>query len=92
MPKALPNFKSFVSVRHVAQQNRLGLNEEITPQYTLLNAGIQKTITIKDKKLDVGVTGLNLLNKTYTDHLSILRAFNIPSAGRNIMINVNYIF
>ena len=92
MPKALPNFKSFVSVRHVAQQNRLGLNEEITPQYTLLNAGIQKTIVIKDKKLDIGVTGLNLLNKTYTDHLSILRAFNIPAAGRNIMINVNYIF
>jgi iron complex outermembrane receptor protein len=92
MPKSLPNFKSFISVRHVAQQNRLGLNETVTPQYTLLNAGIQKTITIKDKKLDIGMNGLNLLNKTFTDHLSILRAFNIPAAGRNIMINVNYIF
>lgn len=92
MPKYIQNFKSFISVRYVAQQNRLGLNEEITPQYTLLNAGIQKTFVVKDKKFDISLNGLNLLNKTYTDHLSILRAFNIPAAGRNIMMNLNFMF
>lgn len=90
--KTIPNFKSYVSMRQVVQQNRLGLNEVLTPQYTLLNAGVEKTITVKGKELAIGINGLNLLNKTYTDHLSILRAFNIPATGRNVLININYLF
>jgi iron complex outermembrane recepter protein len=83
---------TFLQFRMVDRQNLPGLNEEETPMYALLNAGVSHEFTIQKNQIVVGLTGNNLLNRTYVDHMSILRAFNVPHAGRNIMINAQYRF
>jgi iron complex outermembrane recepter protein len=79
-------------LRLVNRQNRTGVNEEVTPGYTLLNIGVNKTWFISSTRVEAGVSLQNVLNKTYTDHMSILRAFNVPAPGRNLMVNLRYNF
>lgn len=86
------NTLAYVSSRYVAKQDRPGLNEENTGMYFLLNAGISHDINFDKNTLSVGLSAFNLLNRTYTDHMSILRAFNIPSPGRNILLNIQWRF
>jgi len=84
--------QTFLQLRMVDRQDLPGLNEEVTPMYALLNAGINHEFTVQKQQIVVGLTGNNLLNRTYVDHMSILRAFNVPHAGRNIMLNAQYRF
>lgn len=82
----------FTGVKFVADQNRPGPYEEETPGYTLVNAGLSKNFVWNRRSLDAGVTIHNAFNRNYVDHLSILRAFNVSSPGRNIMLNLRYNF
>ncbi|MEP6261400.1 MAG: TonB-dependent receptor [Gillisia sp.] len=82
----------FGKIRAVLDQNRTGFEEEPTPGYTLLNLGTSKEIKWGENSLTAGLTVYNTLDKNYVDHLSILRAFNISSPGRNVMVNLKYNF
>lgn len=73
-------------------QNRPGLQETATDGYGLLRASVKHTWSIKKHDLSIAVTGFNLLNKTYVDHIAILRAFNVTHPGRNVMINLQWQF
>ncbi|QCY69476.1 TonB-dependent receptor [Antarcticibacterium flavum] len=79
-------------LRMINRQNRTGINEEETPGYSLLNIGINKTWFTGRTTIEGGLTLQNALNKNYVDHMSILRAFNVPSPGRNLMLNLRYTF
>jgi iron complex outermembrane receptor protein len=79
-------------LRLVSEQNRPGFNEESTRGYELLNLGISKTFYTGANRLKAGVQVQNALNKTYVDHMSILRAFDVSSPGRNFMLNMRYEF
>lgn len=83
---------AFSKLRIVNDQDRAGLNEETTPGYTLLNMGLSKKFNLGGNQLETGITVYNALNKTYVDHMSILRAFNVSSPGRNLMLNIKYNF
>lgn len=82
----------FSKLRLIETQNRVGFNEKKTPGYVLLNLGASKKINLKKNNMEIGITLYNALNKTYVDHMSILRAFNVSSPGRNLMLNLNYNF
>lgn len=82
----------FLGALILADQNRPGLNEETTPGYLLMNAGVSHEFKLGSHTLVAGVSGFNLLNRVYVDHMSILRAFNVHQAGRNITLNVQYRF
>lgn len=79
-------------LRLVNRQDRTGLNEDATPGYVLLNFGINKAWFFEQNSFEGGISLQNSLNKTYTDHMSILRAFNVSSPGRNLVINLKYNF
>lgn len=83
---------AFSKLRLVSDQNRAGLNEETTAGYTLLNLGVSKEFNLGNDQLETGITVYNALNKNYVDHMSILRAFNVSSPGRNFMLNLKYNF
>ncbi|MBZ9730408.1 TonB-dependent receptor [Salegentibacter sp. JZCK2] len=83
---------AFSKLRLIRDQDRAGLNEETTPGYALVNLGISKKFNLGNNQLETGITVYNALNKTYVDHMSILRAFNVSSPGRNLMLNVKYNF
>lgn len=78
--------------RLVNHQQKTGSLEQATPGYALLDFGISKTWYLEQNMIETGIKLQNALNKTYTDHMSILRAFNIPSPGRNIVVNLRYSF
>jgi len=67
-------------VEYYAAQNHAYLEfgtETPTPGYALFNGGIGGTFTNKNKKSVVSlyITGNNLLDKTYQDHLNRLKYF-----------------
>lgn len=82
----------FSKLRMIDDQTRPGINEEKTPGYWLLNLGINKNFGSGRNTLNAGLTVNNALNKTYTDHMSILRAFDVNSAGRNFTLNLMFNF
>lgn len=91
-PKFLKSTQIETTLTHVSKQNRPGFNEINTPAYTLLNLALTKEFGWSNKKLTASVLANNLLNKTYVDHLSILRAFEIPNPGRSILTMLRFSF
>lgn len=76
----------------VFDQNRAAPLEEATPGYYLLGLNIGGNIQVANNVLDVYVSGTNLLNKAYLDHMSLFRPFGINQLGRNIALNVRIPF
>ncbi len=58
--------------------------ETSTSGYTLLNASLGTRIRLNKQALKVYITGNNLLDKEYVNHLNRLKAEGILNQGRNI--------
>ena len=82
----------FAALRIIGEQNRPGFNEEVTDAYNLVSLGASHYFDIGKQELEIGVTANNLLNETYVDHMSVLRANQVTSPGRNILLNLRYRF
>ncbi|MGY6520382.1 MAG: TonB-dependent receptor [Mongoliitalea sp.] len=76
----------------VFDQNRSAPLEEVTPGYYLLGLNVGGNITVGKNTLDVFLSGSNILNKTYLDHMSLFRPFGVNQLGRNIAVNVRIPF
>ncbi len=76
----------------VSAQNRTGDFETTTPKYRLLHTSLQKMVDFHNRPLKVSLTGDNLLNKTYYDHLSRFKYFGIYNPGRNIAVTLSLPF
>jgi iron complex outermembrane receptor protein len=63
--------------------------ETPTDAYWLLNAGINGNWQTKDRTFIFSITGNNLLNRNYYDHLSRFKEYGIHNIGRNIIIHLN---
>ena len=81
-----------IEVMNFFEQTRTGQNEAITPAYTLLNARIGASLSIGKQDIDLFITGNNLANETYFDHLSITKPLGLNMMGRNIMFGLNVPF
>ncbi len=81
-----------ISGNYIFDQNRAAPLEENTQGYFLAGATLGGSILMNQKKLNVYLSGTNLLNIAYLDHMSLFRPFGIRQLGRNIAINVQYIF
>jgi iron complex outermembrane recepter protein len=86
--------KPYISVLGtlIFNQNKPAPLEEATPGYFLLGMNFGGNLKVGNNLLDVYVSGTNLLNKTYLDHLSLFRPFGINQMGRNIALNVRIPF
>ncbi|WP_194775997.1 TonB-dependent receptor [Pararhodonellum marinum] len=76
----------------IFDQNREAPLEEPTPGYYLLGLNVGGSLKLGANFVDVYVSGSNLLNQTYLDHLSLFRPFGIHQMGRNIALNVRIPF
>jgi iron complex outermembrane receptor protein len=63
-----------------------------TAGYYLLGLQMGGTVKFGTQPVDVFISGSNMLNKTYLDHLSLFRAFGVNQIGRNIALNVRVPF
>ncbi|MCH7397919.1 TonB-dependent receptor [Belliella sp. DSM 107340] len=76
----------------IFDQNREAPLEEATPGYYLLGLNVGSQVMMAGKSLDIYVSGSNILNKTYLDHMSLFRPFGVNQMGRNIALNVRIPF
>lgn len=81
---------SFVKLQSTFAQNHSNDFETNTPGYNLLSAGIGGNVSLFKNNLNIAVSGTNLTNKTYINHLSRLKDEGIYNIGRNISVSLSY--
>ncbi|EOZ98617.1 TonB-dependent receptor [Indibacter alkaliphilus LW1] len=86
--QVIENLYLFVEIRKAADQNRVDRNERITEGYTLLEAGLGGDFQIAKQEVKFQVSGQNLTNAVYFNHLSRYRLLNLPEQGRNISFSL----
>ncbi|UKN00625.1 TonB-dependent receptor [Paracrocinitomix mangrovi] len=79
--------KAFVECEYFADQYHLATEEIGTPQYYLFNAAIIYSLKKDHFTLDLGLSGKNLLNESYYNHLSRFKSLGLLNQGRSIMLN-----
>lgn len=89
-----PNLKglddSFIKIglTNVFKQDRFDSFETQTDGYTLIDAGIGTSLKTKNGKINLWITGQNLGNKLYYNHLSRYKLAGIHNPGRNVSFGV----
>ena len=73
---------------HFFDQNSVAPYENPSSAYQLINLGCTGSISTKHK-IDYSFGVNNLLNVKYIDHLSRLKTYEIPNAGRNIYVKLS---
>ncbi|MDX1277160.1 TonB-dependent receptor [Oceanihabitans sediminis] len=81
---------AFVSLNTTLKQNNISDFETNTSGYNLLSAGFGGELKLFKNSLHLQVTGNNLTNKKYINHLSRLKSDGIYDIGRNISVSVSY--
>lgn len=83
---------SFITLKSTFGQDRVSEHETPSTAYTLLSAGVGGTMDVQGTNLQLRLSGKNLLNKTYTSHLSRLKPDGIYDIGRNITLSAKVYF
>lgn len=81
---------SFVKLVSTFSQNNISAFETNTPGYNLLSAGFGGSFNLFKNEATFTISGTNLTNKTYINHLSRLKPDGIFNMGRNISIGLSY--
>jgi iron complex outermembrane recepter protein len=77
-----------INLHTASAQTNIAADEFETPAYTLLGIGIGSKIRVGNTLMDWNLTGNNLLNTAYLNHLAVTRPFGIYQMGRNINFNL----
>ena len=86
----LKNGYAFVTLKSTFDQNNTGAFETATNGYNLLSAGLGGSIKLFNKEAIVSISGTNLTDKTYINHLSRFKTEGIYNMGRNITFGITY--
>ncbi len=81
---------AFVKLKTAFSQNNVSDFETPTNGYSLFSAGIGGSFSVFNNELNIKISGNNLTNKTYINHLSRLKPDGIFNMGRNINVGVTY--
>lgn len=86
------SFHLYTNVDFYLDQDHVAPNEIATSHYALWNAGISASFNHHGKDFDLSLTGNNLLNTAYYDHLSRFKYFGLLNIGRNITCSIKVKF
>lgn len=81
---------AFVTLKSIFEQNNTNQFESSTDGYDLLSAGFGGKVKMFKNELAISVSGTNLTNKQYINHLSRLKPEGIFNIGRNFNVGVTY--
>jgi iron complex outermembrane receptor protein len=81
---------AFFRVQNTFAQNNVSNFETSTDGYTLLSAGFGSSFKVLKNDLELNISGTNLTNQLYINHLSRLKTDGIGNIGRNISIGLKY--
>lgn len=77
-----------INYKWTTAQNRTDRNERVTPGYHLWGATAGAQLKLGGFEATLSVTGQNLLDTRYMNHLSRYRLLNLPEQGRNVTISL----
>ena len=86
----IENGYAFVKLRSTFKQNNVSPFETNTDGYNLLSAGLGGSFSVFKNELSVTISGNNLTNENYINHLSRLKPDGIFNMGKNINIGFTY--
>lgn len=78
-----------IGLTNVFKQDRFDSFETETNGYTLIDAGIGTSVKVKKGKINLWVTGQNLGDKLYFNHLSRYKPAGIYNPGRNLSFGIS---
>jgi iron complex outermembrane receptor protein len=81
---------AFVKLQSTFEQNNVSDFEASNGSFNLLSAGVGGTLNLFNKELLITVSGNNLTNEEYINHLSRLKSDGIFNIGRNINLGFTY--
>ncbi len=81
-------YMAIITYQYFAAQNRVDRNEQTTPGYGLLSAGLKFTYLISGKSINFNLSANNLLNTQYMNHMSRYRLLNLFEQGRNVVLSI----
>jgi iron complex outermembrane receptor protein len=81
---------AFIKLKNTFKQNNISDFETTTNSYALLSAGFGGDLDVFNNKLSFSISGNNLTNATYINHLSRLKSDGIVNIGRNISLGLSY--
>ena len=88
----IKDFSVFAQAENHFAQNSPAQFETPTAAYWLLNVGLNGNWQTRSGGIIFSVTGNNLLNKNYYDHLSRFKEYGIHNIGRNIVVHITIPF
>ena len=88
--KKISNGYAFLKLKSTLSQNKVNYFETSSTGYNLLSAGIGGRVKFLNSELNMNISGNNLTDKTYINHLSRLKSDGIYNMGRNITIGLTY--
>ncbi|MFD2823627.1 TonB-dependent receptor domain-containing protein [Lacinutrix iliipiscaria] len=88
--KPLNKGNAFVTLSSAFAQKNTSVFETETSGYNLLSAGFGGEINVFKSVLQIQITGTNLTNKKYVNHLSRLKPDGIYNIGRNFSFSLSY--
>ncbi len=80
--------KFFLQHIYKFRQQRIGLFETETNDYSLINMGLNLDILTQNNPIEITAGVKNLLNTTYIDHLSRFKVLEIPNQGINFYTGI----
>ena len=81
---------AFAKLKSTFKQNNTSPFETNTNGYNLLSAGFGGSFSVFNNELSVTLSGNNLTNKSYINHLSRLKPDSIFNMGRSINLGLTY--
>ncbi|WP_445737069.1 TonB-dependent receptor [Mariniflexile sp.] len=84
------NAYAFIKLRTTFNQDNISAFETSTNGYSLLSTGLGGDFKLFKNIATITLSGTNLTNKTYINHLSRLKPDGIFNMGRNINIGLTY--
>jgi len=81
---------AFLKLKSTFKQNNVSIFETNSEGYNILSAGFGGSFKVFNKELSMTVSGNNLTDKTYINHLSRLKTDGIYNMGRNITLGLTY--
>ncbi|MBE9489734.1 MAG: TonB-dependent receptor [Bacteroidetes bacterium] len=86
----LKNSYAFIKLNSTFAQENISDFETETSSYNLLSIGLGGEIKISKHILTINISGTNLTNKVYVNHLSRLKIDGISNMGRNFNFGLSY--
>jgi iron complex outermembrane receptor protein len=75
-------------MEYVFRQSKPAMFETTTPSYCLFNVSLGTEIIKGNRPLSIYITGKNILNRNYADHLSRLKYYGLYNPGMNYTITL----